>query len=73
MNDQIKLTSLKATYNQPADDTAPVDVEQTLEIESIDGCGGPYFVIKSERWAFDNIEEMVEILEDFQKRLTLQP
>jgi hypothetical protein len=72
MNDQIKLISLKATYEQPADNFAPTEAEQMLEIEIVDGCGGPYFVIKSHRWAFDNIEEMVEILEDFQKRLTLQ-
>jgi len=73
MNEQVKLISLKATYEQPADNFAPTEAEQTLEIESVDGCGGPYFVIKSDRWGFDNIEEMVETLEDFKKRLTLQP
>lgn len=31
--------------------------------------GGFYFSIKTDRWAFDDTEELVSILEDFKKRL----
>jgi hypothetical protein len=39
--------------------------DQALEIESLDGGAGTYYVIKTDRWAFDSIEELTEAIQKF--------
>jgi hypothetical protein len=35
---------------------------QNLRLSMTDGGGGAYFVIETERWAFSDIDELVEML-----------
>jgi len=64
-----KLISLKAIYEQEMDCSADSDDIQTIEISTEDGGGGFYFVLKTERWAVDEPNELLELLEDFKSRL----
>lgn len=62
-----ELEQLKATYSQEADgmDNNP----QYLDIFTEDSGGGKYFVIKTERWAFDNVEELIVLINNFKKMM----
>lgn len=41
--------------------------EQYLTIKTQNGGGGDFYVIETERWAFDNIPEMIAVLMKFYK------
>jgi hypothetical protein len=62
------LSSVSAEYIEDSDDCADVDLGQTLEVCTCDGGSGPYYVLKSERWAFDSIAEVTKHLLDFATR-----
>jgi len=64
----IAVESVKVNYWQDADTNS--HDSQSLELSTEEGGGGIYFVLKTERWAFDNIEEFVNVLQDFQSRLS---
>ena len=64
----IAVESVRANYWQDSDTNG--HASQSLELSTEEGGGGFYFVLKTERWAFDNIEEFVKILQDFQSRLS---
>jgi hypothetical protein len=50
----VKLESIVTLYSQEADSCAPINTEYCeLSIEITDAGGGPYAVIKTERWALD--------------------
>jgi hypothetical protein len=50
----MKLESVTTLYSQEADCCAPINTEfHELSVEIADGGGGPYAVIKTERWALD--------------------
>jgi hypothetical protein len=54
-----KLSSIKLTLKQDEDCCGRVDTsEQSLEIETMDGGGGAYLVISTERWALDSDEDI---------------
>ena len=58
---------MKCTFEQEEDTSSTrvgEFVHQEIEIERIDVAGDDsrYFVIKTERWAFDSIEELVAVL-----------
>lgn len=36
--------------------------QQNLHVSMTDGGGGPYFVIETGRWAFSDLDELVEML-----------
>ena len=45
------------------------ELAQTLSIESHDGGGGWYWTIKTDRWAFDSVEELAEQLKKVTDKL----
>jgi hypothetical protein len=45
--------------------------EQYLTIKTQNGGGGDFYVIETERWAFDNIPELINILKRFQTKHSL--
>ena len=61
------LVQLSATYHQEADSNGEED--QTLVISTQESMGNPYFIIQTERWALDNVDELIAILNDFKNRL----
>jgi hypothetical protein len=75
---KVAIEEMTITYAQEPDNN---DVErdkydvQRLTI-STENCpekgeanGGYFYSLKTDRWAFDDTEELVSILEDFKKRL----
>ena len=66
-----KLSCCKLTYYQESDVCNKTDSGQVLHVSMVDGGGGKYFVIKTKRWAFDSIEELVKTLQDAAKRFGL--
>lgn len=62
------LFETKCQYLQEADAEANSGDMNTLFIETCNAGDGTYYVIETERFAFDNIEEIVEILNDFIER-----
>jgi hypothetical protein len=67
MGNNSKITtyiSSQALFTQEGDSCMPKH-EQSLEIETLDAGAGTYFVIKTDRWAFDSIEELTTILNKF--------
>jgi hypothetical protein len=55
--------SFEMTFTQNADCCDSKD--QFLTIKTQNGGGGDFFVIETERWAFDNIPELVTTLMRF--------
>jgi hypothetical protein len=55
--------SFEMTFTQDADCCDSED--QFLTIKTQNGGGGDFFVIETERWAFDNIPELVTTLMRF--------
>jgi len=45
--------------------------EQYLTIKTQNGGGGDFYVIETERWAFDNIPELINVLKRFQTKHSL--
>jgi hypothetical protein len=41
---------------------------QFLKIKTQNGGGGDFFIIETERWAFDNIAEFITVLKKFQMK-----
>ena len=65
-NDKPELFKMSAEYTQKSDCCGDVyALGNSIEISTEDGGGGKYFVIKTERWAFDNIDELTELFKDF--------
>ena len=67
MSNKPKLEGLTAVYSQDAD-TCDSSLCQELTIESLDGGGGTYYILKTDRWAFNSIKELSDILTDFINR-----
>ena len=57
---------LKITFTQEKDCCSNQD--QFITIKTQNGGGGDFFVIETERWAFDCIEDLVRILYDFKNK-----
>jgi len=67
----ISVTDMRVVYAQKSDSCDPTDLGQDLEIETADAGGGPYLILKTDRWAMDleTAEAMfAAIIKDFKKR-----
>ena len=56
----------KITFTQDADCSSTED--QFITIKTDNGGGGDFFVIETQRWAFDCIEDLVRILYEFKNK-----
>ena len=63
--DLIKEYTLSASYSQEMDCCSTEDDYQDLSIETCDGGGGPFYIIKTKRWAFDKPEEFYALIDEF--------
>lgn len=63
------LWELSATYTQDSDGNDDRQLGQTLEVSSVNGGAGNYTVLKTDRWAVDEILELMAILKDFEQRI----
>ena len=62
-------TDLKSIYTQECDEHH--SEIQELSIEIANGGGGDYFVLKTDRWAFENIEDVEILLKMFKEKYDL--
>ncbi len=62
------VNKLTVEYTQDAD-SVHADSDQFLEVSTEDAGSGVYYVIKTDRWAFDNVSELIRLLKDFEQRL----
>jgi len=62
---KAEVEEVKVTYTQESDSCQSADEGQLLEFFTEDAGNGKYIVFKTERWAIDSIDELVEILNDF--------
>lgn len=61
------LYKINAQYIQEPDNYSPdSSVDNVLEIGTEPG---GYFYIKTNRWAFDDIEELISVLQDFKNKI----
>lgn len=68
--DKPELEELTAIYSQEDDCCHLSDFgRQDIEISTHDGGGGGiYYTIKTDRWAFDSIEEITTLINNFIKK-----
>lgn len=57
---KYQLETWSKQYHQEADCCASED--GTLIVTQDDGGGGPFWTITTERWAFDDLSELIELL-----------
>ena len=60
---QAVIEEISITYTQECDESS--QDWQSLKVFTEDNGAGKYIVFETERWAIDNIDELVEILNDF--------
>lgn len=69
----MKVVGLKATYEQQEDCCGrPQHDSQTIDIEIVDGGGGPYAVISTERWSLDS-SSLDEFVAEIKRRIAEVP
>jgi hypothetical protein len=56
------------TFSQEGDDCDESENTQSIKIQSANAGAGDYYIISTERWAFDSIDEFVALL----KKIPLQ-
>jgi hypothetical protein len=66
----VSIEQITVKYMQEPDSNSSEGL-QFLEISTEDAGGGIYFVLKTDRWAFDNIDSLIKVLSDFNKRAIL--
>lgn len=66
INEDIKLT---INYTQDSDCMQNDNLGQNLTIRTeSDGVADSYFIIETDRWAFDDIQEFIDILTKFKNK-----
>ena len=66
----VAVNKVSVEYTQEADSNSDSLQFQLLEVSTEDAGGGVYYVLKTERWAFDNLNDLIKVLNDFEKRLS---
>ncbi len=66
-----KEYNLRASFSQDKDCVGGDEDFQFLDIETLDGGGGTFYVMKTTRWAFENPEEIYNLLKEFDEKVKL--
>lgn len=65
----FELIGIKATYTQNKDTNSDKYGDNYIELSMGDICyGRGYIVIKTDRWAIDDTQEIIDLVEDFKER-----
>ena len=66
---KVQIASAKVTLYQENDCCDTGKEGQTLNVEVVDGGGGPYLVLQTERWALeiDEIQALITKLNEIQR------
>jgi hypothetical protein len=62
----VQIDTFELNYTQESDTHS--DEMQTLSLSYEDSGGGNYFVLKTDRWAFDSIQDLVDVLLNFKNK-----
>jgi hypothetical protein len=60
---EIVINEISVNYSQSNENDT--DTEDNLNLSICHQGAGFYYVLKSKRWAFNNIDELVKLLKDF--------
>lgn len=66
INANLLSQSFEMTFAQDSDCCTTED--QFITIKTDNGGGGDFYVIETKRWAFDTIEELLEIINKFKEK-----
>jgi hypothetical protein len=67
-DEEIAISDIQAIYVQKSDSNDDNEFQE-LKIRTQDSGGGNYFAIKTERWSFDDVDELIKVLKDFKNRI----
>jgi hypothetical protein len=71
VGENVSVNEMEITYTQERDcDDSSCEL-QKLEVKLITQLSDDdyYYVIKTDRWAINDIDELIKVLEDFKKRV----
>lgn len=70
VNKDVVISRLSITYSQESDccDDSQMGQELTITTETSDMTDF-FYLINTERWAIDDVDDLVDILIDFKKRM----
>ena len=68
MEDLLGEYQLKAIWSQSPDCCSSDEDYQELHIEHCNGGGGDFFILSTKRWAFDDPEELFNLINEFIKK-----
>jgi hypothetical protein len=67
-----EISEMRFKLTQDADSDQVAGECQELCVDVLDAGGGMFFVLSTDRWAFDTVAELVETLTDIAKRAGLE-
>ena len=67
---EIVINQISVNYSQVNEEET--DTDDNLKLSIYHQGAGFYFVLESKRWAFNNIDELVKILYDFQSKAKVE-
>lgn len=67
---EIVLNEISVNYSQVNENET--DTDDNLKLSICHQGAGFYYVLESKRWAFNNIDELVKILNDFQSKANVE-
>ena len=67
---EIVLNEISVNYSQVNENET--DTDDNLKLSICHQGAGFYYVLESKRWAFNNIDELVKILNDFQDKANVE-
>lgn len=67
---EIVINEISVNYSQVNENET--DTDDNLKLSICHQGAGFYYVLESKRWAFNNIDELVEILNDFQAKANVE-
>lgn len=65
---KIQSAEFKLTFEQENDCVEDSDEGQFLSIRTENGGGGDFFILETDRWAFNNLEELTEVFNQFKSQ-----
>lgn len=67
---EIVINKISVNYSQVNENET--DTDDNLKLSICHQGAGFYYVLESKRWAFNNIDELVKILNDFQSKANVE-
>lgn len=67
---EVAISDSTMTYSQKQDDCSEnLEDLQYLKVSTANSGAGTYYVLETERWAINDIDELIKVLKDFKNRI----